>query len=97
MKLLDFYCENCDNTFEDLVANLEVKNTPCPDCSKEAVKVMSVPNLGKFSMQGLEGRTEMLKKRSLNHSQKTMKDNFERIGINSFNKTGKLNLSNKKK
>lgn len=41
MKLFDFHCVKCDDTFEDLVEINEIPN--CPNCGNKTEKVLSAP------------------------------------------------------
>lgn len=78
-KLYDFQCE-CGWEGEDLV-EAGVTVTPCPNCGVGyAEKVISIPNLGTFSMADAATQASMLKKRSEEHTTKELRREPEKYG-----------------
>ena len=43
MILYEFYCNNCDKTFE-MFTKVGVRNVKCPVCNNNSQKVFSCPN-----------------------------------------------------
>jgi len=71
--LLDFYCEKCKAQFEDLVDTKERgEPVPCPECSTKCAATLSVPKIGAFSAMSKDFQQEALKKRSAEHTAKTV-------------------------
>lgn len=77
----DFVCPNCGHEFEELFKVGDEDNIPCPECGHSPVEsVLSSPALGKFSMADRETKTEILKKRSFEHTKKEVIRNAEKFG-----------------
>jgi putative FmdB family regulatory protein len=49
-KLFEFLCSHCDHYFEELIEY--TKTIECPECGKEASKLISAPN---FYLEGVTG------------------------------------------
>ena len=77
-KLFSFECKKCEEIWEDLVKE---KESPCPICETiSKTTVITVPNLGKFSMASPEEKKRILKKRSEEHTTKEVRKEPERWG-----------------
>lgn len=50
MPLYSFYCEKCDNEFEEIVSP-DIKEWGCPDCGEISKRKLSFPNIGKEKYQ----------------------------------------------
>ena len=48
MPLYEFYCSECQKKFEELCGS-EIKSAACPECKKEAGKILSLFRTGKSS------------------------------------------------
>ena len=86
MMMYDFWCTNCDEEFEDLVANSKVVSTSCPTCGELATKIMSPVKTGLYSIQDTAGRAAILKKRSQADTLKQVKKEPERWGMTGIRK-----------
>lgn len=73
-KVKDFECQNCGHEWEELYKDGE--EIECPKCGSSNTKTkLSAPGLGTFSMADAEGRKQILKKRSEEHTKtKAMKE-----------------------
>lgn len=68
-KVKDFVCQDCGHEWEELYKDGE--EIECPNCgSSDTQAQLSAPGLGTFSMADSQGRKEMLKKRSEEHTKK---------------------------
>ena len=82
MILLDFLCDECNTKFEELVDNRDIRFQPCPECGTPSEKVMSAVSLGKYSMATPEQRSEMLRKRSEEHTKKEiLSKEYDKFGM----------------
>jgi putative FmdB family regulatory protein len=72
--LLDFHCDPCGASFEDLVSRGTL-TADCPHCGKVGNRVMSAPRVGVYN--DAAKRTEALKKRSMEHTAREAKSNQE--------------------
>lgn len=73
-KLRDYYCESCGSQFEELVDRDEDPSIQtCPECGKDAMAMMSAPNVASFSLKDKSAQIESLKKRSADHSKAMIK------------------------
>lgn len=78
-KLYDFECPSCSNSFEELVDSGS-STCPCPVCGTEAIRTLSIPKLGLFSMADQSRRSEILRKRSEEHTLKELRKEPEKFG-----------------
>lgn len=77
MPLYDFYCEQCDEEFED-IQPMDVSEVLCKlCCNVKAQRIMSAVNLG--FLNDPERKKESLARRSYEHSMKEAKKNAEQI------------------
>lgn len=66
-------CQACGHEFEDLYKNGEEAEVECPSCGvlgECVVDGISSPALGTYSMADAAGKSAILKKRSLKHTEK---------------------------
>lgn len=75
MPLYDFHCPDCDTKFENVVP-YEQKTSECA-CGGTAERMFPAPELA--TLNDPVRRAEALKKRSLEHSVNTMKQNPEKL------------------
>lgn len=79
-KLFDFQCNQCQHEFEELED--ETGLVKCNNCgSFNTTKVISAPNLNTMNLLSKEEYKAKLKKRSLDHTKKMMKQEGERYGV----------------
>lgn len=78
MKLHDFQCTDCNNTFEDLVDN-DNRFTNCPECGSIAEKLLSAPRIGLYNDP--DKRATELKRRSEQHTKKEVAKEHEKFGF----------------
>lgn len=68
----DFECESCDMVFEVLVSGNDPEATePCPHCGEPAKKI--VGGTSNFWSNDKEKVSEMLRKRSIEHTKREQK------------------------
>lgn len=66
-------CNACGHEFEELYKNGEEAEVECPECGvlgECSVDGISTPAIGSYSMADNAGKAEILKKRSLKHTEK---------------------------
>lgn len=74
-KVRDFVCKDCGHEFETLYK--EGEEVECPECDSTNTEAQfSPPQLGRYSMNSQEGRAEILKKRSADHTKKVAMKEF---------------------
>lgn len=78
-KLVDLKCENCNHVWESLTMPDDENNIlhGCPECGSTRV----IQLLGGFGTKchDPEIRSEMLRKRSVDHSNQHAKENLEKL------------------
>lgn len=78
----DFACNDCGHRFEDFFKPSEEDQVVCLKCGSSDVSRdgLSFPALGGWSMKDKEGRDNILKKRSADHTKKEVLKNADRFG-----------------
>lgn len=73
-KVKNFECQDCGHEWEELFKDGD--EIVCPECeSKNTKALLSAPGLGRFSMADADGKKDILRKRSEEHTKKkAMKD-----------------------
>lgn len=68
----NFVCNDCGHTFEDLYKTGEEDQVECPECEGTNCQLdgISTPAIGVYSMADPSRKAEILKKRSIQHTQK---------------------------
>ena len=51
MPIFEFYCQDCDKTFEKLL-KAPAKQASCPSCGRQAQRVVSTPFVGSHQDKG---------------------------------------------
>jgi len=78
-KLFDFECLEC-GIFEELVDDKD-SWAECPECGVlVGQKVLAAPNLATYSIASPEQKSEILKKRSAEHSKREIRKDAEKFG-----------------
>ena len=68
----NFVCLDCGHEFEDLYKTGEEDQVECPECGATNCQIdgISSPALGTYSMADAAGKSAILKRRSLAHTEK---------------------------
>lgn len=80
LKQRTFKCEACGHSWSDLVQD-GPSSVPCTHCPSTATVVFSAANVAGFSIKDKATQTEMLKKRSSDHSKKLVASEPEKFGF----------------
>jgi hypothetical protein len=83
MIMRDFFCEPCNEPFEDLVSS-DTRIAPCPLCGTPTEMAVSAPRLTQYNDLGRQA--EALRKRSHAHTMKELKKEPEKHGFQAADK-----------
>lgn len=75
----DYLCP-CGKSYEDLVKS-DSQKANCPECHKKNTPIISAPALGKFSMADADGKANILRTRSSEHTKREVRKEPERFGF----------------
>lgn len=75
----DYECTKCGAQWEDFVDQTDL-SSECPHCGEKNKPVLSAANIGAFSARSAEHRSEVLSKRSAEHSIKELRKEPEKWG-----------------
>lgn len=88
MPTYNYKCP-CGNIQEEIHSMKDVTNDDkdilhnlvCKNCGQKGTmkRMISIPNIGEYSSASVEGKKEMLKKRSKDHFKKEVQDKFHQM------------------
>lgn len=85
-----FECVDCGHLFDEFYKRAERSDVICPSCGgQELTLVIVAPRIQSFSLLSPEQKTESMKRRSAEHTQKQLDKEPERFGAEGISRRSK--------